>query len=129
MEANTLFILQLAGPIFTLAGVSLLLNKSYYEEMIDELEDQAWISYMSGAINVVLATLIYLTHGFVFSGLETGFVSVLLILMILKGVVLLLIPRSLETIVQLMQNDFAIIGSGLFTLVLGVYAMYIGYFV
>ena len=126
MDPLTIFIAQLAGPAMLAVGLGIYLSRNYYMKVYRHLESETLAVLMSGLIALTIGIAIVLNHNLWDSFLAT-FVTLVGWLSILKGLLLIIVPRMVDKIGDSMANTqwFSFVGA--FYTVIGAYASYLVY--
>ena len=123
----TLFLAQIMGIYFLVAGIVVLLNPERMRKAMKEAMQSYLLPYFDGAIALIVGLLIVLTHN-IWDGLLETLVSLVGWIAIVEGVLMLLLPH--KTISRMME---AFMGAqmarlmGVATVVLGLYFVYQGF--
>lgn len=127
MEYSTLFLLRFFGPIFLLIGCSLLLHRSRYEKMFQELQAFTLSYYFTALLALCTGLAIVLTHN------RWGTLPEILVTIIgwggiAKGIARFLVPDMTRVILEkVITPSFLTIG-GILVVALGAYMSWVGFF-
>ena len=92
MDATTLFLLRLSGPVLLIVGVAILMNGALYQKMIKELTGEFSVAYyLAGIIPLTIGVAMILVHN-LWGSIPEVLVSLLGWGSLLKGCIRLLFP-------------------------------------
>ncbi|NQV93272.1 hypothetical protein HQ403_02110 [Candidatus Kaiserbacteria bacterium] len=123
----TLFLAQIMGIYFLVAGVGILMNPARMKGAMEEAKRSYLLPYFDGAIALVMGLLIVLTHN-MWDGLLESVISLVGWIALLEGVLMLTLPQ--KTISGMMQHFMgANLGRfmGVVSVVVGLYFVYNGF--
>lgn len=129
MNATTLFLSQIMGPVLLLMGVSFGLNKSYYVSWFKKMEKDDSFLFLAGIVELSAGLAVVLSHNLWNSAAEI-IVSLMGWGMILEGAIVLLLnrkyPRGIVGHMSKSLPEFMSIVA-IASLILGAYLSYLGY--
>ncbi len=125
MNASTLFLSQLIGPIGVITALMILFNKKGLADMIKGLEKEPLALYMAAITTLVASLALVLSHNVWNNAAET-IISLIGWLGLIKGILLMIAPDHLISFSKSMMEKIML--GGIFWLVLGGYLTYVGYF-
>lgn len=123
----TLFLAQIMGVYFLVAGVGILMNPARMRGAMKEAEKSYLLPYFDGAVALIVGLLIVLTHN-VWDNLMSSLVSLIGWIAVLEGVLMLTLPQ--KSISRIMQSFMgANLGRfmGVVSVVVGLYFVYNGF--
>lgn len=117
---------RLLGPLFLLAGLGLLVNRTQSRKMLEGFLADAALAYFSGALALVAGVAMVNFHNIWIADWRIvitliGWISVV------KGVVLLLVPQAGRRLAGKMLSPVAFLVLGLFAVALGAWLCFVGY--
>ena len=122
----TLIITQVLGIIFSILGLSMLVNKKNMATVVEDMLHSQGLFWLTG-----LATL---TIGVVMIGLNNGWnsglqsvITIIGWLILIKGTAILLIPKTMTLFYKKFVKDSMLIWAGLIILILGLLLVYKGF--
>jgi len=95
MESTTIFLAQLIGPTMLAVGLGIFFSRSYYEKVYRNLENETLSVLVSGIAALVIGILMVLNHN-VWNSLLSGIVTLVGWLSIVKGLLLIIVPRKVD---------------------------------
>jgi len=125
---DTLLIAKLIGPLWLLAGLGFLINRKFYMEVVKDLLKHNGFVYISGAFVFILGLYLVLNHNIWEMNLS-GFITLLVWGMLLKGAALLLIPMQFLQISDcIMKSKNGLMAAGSIAFLAGAILTYYAYF-
>ncbi|HEC32837.1 MAG TPA: DUF2065 family protein [Candidatus Kaiserbacteria bacterium] len=124
---TTLFLAQIMGVYFLVAGAGVLMNPGRIKGAMGEIRQSYILPYFDGVVVLVVGLLVVLTHN-IWNGLLTSLVSLIGWIAVLEGVLMLTLPQ--KTISMMMQKFMgANLGRfmGVVSVVVGLYFIYNGF--
>jgi uncharacterized membrane protein len=116
MEDTTLFLAQLIGPTMLAVGLGIFFSRNYYTKVYRNLENETLAVLMSGIAALVIGIVMVMNHN-----IWNGFVAIVVTLVgwlsIAKGLVLIIIPRTLDRVGDKLS------GTAFFPFIGGAYAL------
>lgn len=125
MNATTLFLAQIIGPVGLVAGLSLLMNKDMMMGMMKSLEKEPLATYVTGMITMVSCIALLLHHN-LWGSLSEGIVSFVGWAGVIKGALLMVAPKPLFDLGKTVWKQ-AMLG-GIVWVLAGGYLSYMAYF-
>jgi hypothetical protein len=121
---TSLFLAKILGLLYLTVGVGILLNKDHYNKLMKECMNSAVLMYFGGALALVAGLVIVMFHNI---WLSEWYVIITVIgwLALVKGIVLLVSPKSINNFAAFWVNRMQL--AGLVTLILGLVLGYYGY--
>jgi hypothetical protein len=125
---DTILIAKLVGPLWLLAGLGFLINQKFYSEVVKDLKQHSGMIYIGGAFVFLLGLYLVLQHNIWEMNLS-GFITLLVWAMLLKGAALLLIPMQFLQISDfIMKSKNGLMAAGAFAFLAGATLSYFAYF-
>jgi hypothetical protein len=119
METSIL-IARMLGPFYVLVGISMLLNRSFFEKAATGIEESPALFYISGVLAFAFGATIVAIHS-VWSGWPL-LITLLGWAGVVKGSVRIALPdQSRAMVAGLIRSPNALTGTALVALALGVY--------
>lgn len=126
---TALLVAELLGPAYLLVGVGLLLNRAHYSALVKNFSQEGAATYLSG-IAVLAVGLAIVNNLHVWTLSLEGLVTLIGWIAVVKGALLLLLPRQLFTISKsLVDNTVLMVCAAVVALLLGGYLTYAAYLV
>lgn len=122
----SILLARLIGPLYLVAGVGLLLNQSYYREMLRNLPGGGMLYYLSGAIALTFGVAILQFHNLWVADWRVVFTLIGWIGLI-KGIFLLVFPKTGAGLSALFAKSSLLLGGAVFATLLGAWLCYMGY--
>lgn len=97
MEETTLFLAQLIGPTMLAVGLGIFFSRYYYTKVYRHLENETLAVLMSGIAALVIGILMVRNHN-EWDGFVATVVTLVGWLSIAKGLMLIIIPRTVDRI-------------------------------
>lgn len=94
---TTIFLAQLIGPAVLAVGLGIFFSRSYYNKVYRGLQNETLAVLMGGLTVLIAGIVIVLTHN-VWDSLLAGIISLIGWLSILKGLMLIILPRWVDKI-------------------------------
>lgn len=111
MDPTTLFLAQLIGPVMLAVGVGIFFSRDYYMKVYRHLESETLAVLMSGIAALVIGIVMVMTHN-IWSGFVPTVVTLVGWLSILKGLMLIVMPKAVNRIGdRLPASWFPVIGA------------------
>ncbi|MEN9338266.1 MAG: hypothetical protein RIQ41_580 [Candidatus Parcubacteria bacterium] len=126
MDTTTLFLAQLIGPSMLAVGLGIFFSKKYYLNAFRYLEKETVAVLTTGLIALVVGLVIVLKYQAWGTPLEY-IVSIIGWMSIVKGTLLLVVPRFVDRIGEYFSKTSMLPMFGAIYIVLGVYVSYIAY--
>ena len=129
MNDLTQIIAQYVGPVLFVAGVSMLANKKFFISMLKDMEKSKTALFFAGIVSIVAGFAVVLNH-FIFDTFAAGFISILGLLMLTKGLFIVLMPNKVFFIIKhyLKYIKKYLVFDALIAIALGLYVIKIGFF-
>ncbi len=123
----TLFLAQVIGIYFLVAGVGALLNPARMKRAMQEAKRSYLLPYLDGAVALIVGLLIVLNHN-VFDGLLETLISLIGWVAVLEGVLMLLLPqKTISSIMEAFMGAHLSRIIGVASVVLGLFFVYHGF--
>ena len=123
---TSLLLARLLGPLYLVVGAGLLLNQSYYRDMLRSLPSGGMLYYLSGAIALVFGVAVLLFHNLWVADWRV-IITLLGWLGVAKGVLLLVFPQAAARLTATFTHGSLLLGSAIFALLLGNWFCYVGF--
>lgn len=124
----TQYLLQILGPFFLLVSVSLFVNKSFYQSMVDDMGKNKALLFLSGFLTFVMGMLMVLAHN-VWGTAAEVVVSFFGWMALLKGAAYILMPEKMFTFAKRFKGSIRYLSfAGGLYMALGVWATWVSYF-
>lgn len=123
---TSIFLARLIGPLYLVVGLGLLLNQSYYREMLRSLPTGGTFSYIAGLLALIASLAILQVHNLWVSDWRV-ILTLFGWLGLAKGVLLLVFPLTGQRIAAWFSKSSTILVAGVFALLLGNWLCYMGY--
>ncbi len=129
MDDSTLLVIKLIGPIFFVMGLALVVNLKYFYKALKNVDEESpvFVLLMGGA-SMLLGLLILTKHN-LWSSVNEIIVSVFGCLAVVKGVLILLVPKWLLKFATNVYSTTTLTVGGIAILVFGGYLSWVAYFV
>lgn len=118
--AHSIFLAKAFSIYFIVMSLAMLFNRRYFLEAAIETVTQKGLDLLSSLFTFILGILLVLYHN-VWVANWTVIITLLAWITLLKGIVRLLIPTSIEKTISLYDNNIFFYIVTLFILLLGVY--------
>lgn len=116
------------GPVLLAIGIGVLVSRDYYLKVYRELEHETLAVMMGGIVALVSGIAVVLYHN-TWTTLPQILVSLFAWLMVLKGLALLIIPKSVSNFGEsVMKSNFFTVWA-IVALIAGAYLSWVGFFV
>jgi hypothetical protein len=127
MNSLSIFLAQLAGPTLLALGLGIFFSKDYYTRVYRDLEKEPLAVMMAGLTTLIAGIVLVLNHN-IWENLATGIISAIGWLSILKGLVLIIYPKTASKMGDMVAQGkfFNIIA--VLTIIIGGYLSYMAYF-
>jgi hypothetical protein len=122
----SILLARLIGPLYLVVGVGLLLNQSYYRDMLRNLPAGGMLYYLSGAIALTFGVAVLLFHNLWVADWRV-ILTILGWLGVAKGILLLVFPRAAIRFTAWTARSSLLLASAIFALLLGNWFCYVGY--
>lgn len=124
---TSVFLAQAMGILFVTIGLGMALNMSHFQTLLGDMLKSPSFLYLSGVINVILGSLLVLHHN-IWTGGWVVLVTVLCWLTLIKGFMWVVFPAQQMKLAKSLATSSVLKLSTLVLLVLGVYLVYVGFF-
>jgi hypothetical protein len=129
MDDSTLLVFKLIGPIFFVMGLALVVNLKYFYKSLKNVDEESPLFVLiMGGVSMLLGLLILTKHN-LWSSVDEIIVSVFGCLAVVKGVLLLLVPKWLLKFATNVYSTTTLTVGGIVILVFGGYLSWVAYFV
>ncbi len=123
----TLFLAQVFGLVLLVKGLFVLLRPKAARNLVNEIEKSKLAVYTAGMFAVVLGIFLVLLHN-AWSSAPEVIVSLLVWLILLKGILAVFAPKSLIGFGKsFLKSDGEVRGVAIAVLMLAFYLLYIGF--
>ncbi len=128
MTDNSIFLARLLGPIFLVIGVGLLVNRTSYRAMAEEVLKSRALIYLFGAIAFSAGLALVLTHNVWVWGWPV-IITILGWLMLIRGTLRIVVPQQVGDLASklMARSPHLLTVSGAIALVLGAVLAWMGY--
>ncbi len=128
MDPMTILIAKFVGPVILAVGVGIFLSRNYYIKVYRNLESETLAVLMGGISILVAGIAIVLNHN-MWDSFAAGLVSFLGWMSILKGVLLIVMPKTVDMFGDMVANSKFFSVAAVLATVCGVYVTYIAYLI
>lgn len=97
MDPTTLFLAQLIGPVMLAVGLGIFFSKEYYMKVYRHLENETLAVLMSGIAALIIGIVMVMSHN-IWEGFIPTVVTLVGWLSILKGLMLIVTPGTVNRI-------------------------------
>jgi hypothetical protein len=119
---------RLLGPLFLLAGLGLLVNRTHYRRMLENFLNDPALYYFSGALALVAGVAMVNFHNIWIADWRI-LITLIGWLSVVKGVVRLLFPQAGKRLAGKMLSPVALLVLGALITALGAWFCFVGYVV
>ena len=124
---TSLFLAKAIGVCFVIFGLSLIIAKSTYQQIIKDLIDHPASIMLAGTINLVIGILIVVTHN-VWVADWTVLITVIGWLILIRGIFWTTFPGILlKFLPKVFESDKPIYISSIVVFILGIVLCYFGF--
>lgn len=128
MEQTTLFLAQLIGPVMLAVGAGIFFSRDYYMKVYRHLENETLAVFMTGFTALVIGMVMVMSHN-VWNSLITGIVSFVGWSSLVKGLLLIITPKTVNKMGDALVNSPSVLTfAGFLYTILGIYVSYMAYF-
>jgi hypothetical protein len=127
MNSLTIFLAQLAGPTLLAVGLGIFFSRDYYARVYRDLEKETLAVMMSGLTILIAGIVLVLNHN-IWDSLPAGIISAIGWLSILKGIMLLIFPKTVNKMGDMVANGKFFTAMSILTVIGGGYLSYVAYF-
>lgn len=128
MDSMTILIAQYVGPAIFAVGLGIFFSKKYYTQVYRNLESETLAVLMGGLVTLVAGIAIVLNHND-WTSFNTGLITFLGWACVLKGLALIIMPNTVDTIGDMIADSNLFPFLAAVTTALGMYITYFAYFV
>ena len=128
MNETTLFLVQIMGPIFFFVGLGILMNTHNLAKIFKDLKKEPFALYMATMAMIAVGMAIVLKH-FLWGSVPEVLVSIVGLGILAKGLMLALIPRAFEKLVNAILSSTLVRFGGAVWVIGGAYLCYLGFLV
>lgn len=121
-----IFVAKIFGVIYLALGLGVLINSNYYKKVFQDLLHNTAFVLIGGAASLAIGIAIILGHN-VWESSWVILVTIIGWLAIVKGALLLVLPRSVSLFESWYQNKSFITLTGVGALILGAVLCYFGF--
>ena len=125
MEAPSIFIAQLLGIIYLVAGAGILINPDRYKNVMKDFLTNPSHVYLGGMMALATGLLIVRFHN-VWESSWVVLITIIGWIAVLKGVILVVAPKGLEQMSAVWMDRMRV--AGIIALVFGVVLAYFGFY-
>ena len=129
MNPTTLFIAQVAGPLFVVLGLAFMIQKDFYADVFKGLAKEKSFYLVDGIAETLIGIVMVLSHN-LWVTLPEIVVSLLGWAVLVEGVLVLLMGKAyIKSLFSLFSKDMKsmMVWSALFSLIVGGYLVWVGY--
>lgn len=124
---STTVLAQVIGPIIGVIGLSLLLNKEFYQQIEQNLEKHKELAILGGILNLIVGLVIVINHN-IWTLNAAGLITLTGWIALVKGLNIMLAPKLFYKLTRGMlcsKNMIPIAGAA--SVIVGAYLTYVGY--
>lgn len=121
---TALLVAKIVGLAYIVIGLGILINKSYYQKLIDGFMKEESALYLGGLMSFVIGFLIVTYHN-VWVNSWVVLVTIIGWLALIKGILLLLAPKAIISISKFGLKNMPL--AGILVLILGLIFGYFGF--
>jgi hypothetical protein len=126
---TSVFIAKVLGPCFLIVGIGMLVNRQYFQKVLEDYFKNAALVFFTGMAPLVFGLVIVILHN-TWVANWTVLITIFGWGGIIKGVWILLFPNSVAGLMQAyINNKSLLMGHSVLAVVLGLFLSYMGYFV
>jgi len=122
----SLFLAKVVGLYLLIISIALLNNRANFMRMVDDLVSSPGVTAVSGIVALILGILMVVVHN-IWVWDWRVVLTLLAWITLLKGVLRLFVPDSIERMAKWYHNRAFYYGTGILTLLLGVFLCYHGF--
>ncbi|MDD5318457.1 MAG: hypothetical protein PHF79_01355 [Candidatus Pacebacteria bacterium] len=122
----TVVIAQALGIVFSVLGLSILVNKKGLVSFIEESGQSRGMVWFSGISALMIGAIIVALNNIWSSGLQL-FITIIGWIALIKGIFILFFPNLTVLLYEKMNRYGVLIFGGIFTLVIGLILLYNGF--
>lgn len=123
----SILIARLIGIIYISVAISMIINKVFYKKIIDDLFNNAGLTYISGLFATIIGFLIIHYHNiWVFNW--TVFVTLIGWIGLIKGISIIIFPNYIQQFSKSIINNSINIAT-IIVGILGLLFLYLGFFI
>ncbi len=124
----SVFIAKIIGPCYLIIAIGMLVNRKFYQKVMDDFCKDASTVFLSGLLAFVVGLLIVLAHNVWIAGWPV-IVTIFGWGGLLKGAWLIVFPDNVATFMRMYQrNKVLLTAHSVVALILGVVLTLFGYF-
>ena len=128
MQAS-IFIAKVLGPCYFIVGIGMLLNRRYFQKVLEDYFKNAALVFFTGMAPLVFGLVIVILHN-TWVANWTVLITIFGWAGIIKGVWLMLFPGSMAKMIEAyIKNPSLLMAHSVLAVVLGLFLSYMGYFV
>lgn len=124
---TSLLLAQIMGIVFATVGVGMALNMGNMNKLFNDMLKSPGLLYFAGVLNLVLGSLVVLTHN-VWTGGWVVLVTIIGWMALVKGFMWIVFPEQQIKMAKSVMTESGVKLATLVTLILGVYLLYVGFF-
>lgn len=122
----TLFLAQIFGPVLGLTGLGILLNQNFYAKAFKDFSKESF-SLVSIDMGMIAIGVVLVTKHFMWGNLAEVLVSFIGLGFLVKGVLLTVMPKAFDGLVQSFYSKNLIKFAGGLWVIGGAYLSYVGF--
>lgn len=126
MSETTKLILQIFGPLYLIAGLSLILNKDFYKSIFDDLAKNTFSYFFFGYLIIAFGLLIILNNNS-WNTFPEGLVTFIGFAALTKGSMMLVFPNEFKKMAMAFNNEAYLTFSSILAIVIGLYICWLSY--
>ena len=119
---------QVLGIVFTVVGLSLIVNKKGVPMMIIETSDSQGLWWLYGFIALVFGAVLFVFNNSWNSGLQS-LVTIFALLALFKGIFIVVFPKSSTAFYKKVCKSNVVVIAGVVIFVLGLFLLFYGGFI
>ncbi len=124
--SHTIVLAQVLGIVITVVGLSLLVNKKTFAALMVEVTHDKGFLWIYGLSALIFGAVLVSMNNLWGSGLES-LVSVIGWLALLKGIYILVFPKSASSFYRKMNKEGLFAFAGILAFVIGIVLLYKGF--
>lgn len=126
MEVS-LFVAKVMGPIYLIVGVGMLLNREFYQRVMEDYPKNSALVFFSGVFPLVLGVVILLLHN-TWAANWTVLITIIGWGGLIKGIWLTVFPKTVQGFMKAYLKNKALLAiHSLIALVFGAFLTVMGY--
>ena len=97
MNSTVIFIAQIMGPVYIVAALMLIARPGLYDKIMEDFTKSPALAYFSGIVVIAIGTL-WINSLYSWANFTESVFTVLGIIALLKGILLVLVPKALLSV-------------------------------